>query len=128
MLQGGVYKLVDKDGNVDKKRVLKAKHRYALLAKVPTWPHYPQGSGYSAVPSHLALPLVLQTVQVGCVCKQCNTSLTSTVNGQVKREWEIGRCIHNIYEPDKALPGYMGTGEGVVTENGNFVGALSALL
>ena len=34
MLQGGVYKLVDKDGNVDKKRVLKAKHRYALLAKV----------------------------------------------------------------------------------------------
>lgn len=25
---------MDKDGNVDKKRVLKAKHRYALLAKV----------------------------------------------------------------------------------------------
>ena len=42
---------------------------------------------------------------------------------QVKREWEIGRCIHNIYEPARALPGYMGTGEGVVTENGNFVGA-----
>ena len=40
MVQGGVYKLVDKDGNVDKKRVLKAKHRYALLAKVPTWPHH----------------------------------------------------------------------------------------
>ena len=41
----------------------------------------------------------------------------------MKREWEIGRCIHNIYEPERALPGYMGTGEGVVTENGNFVGA-----
>lgn len=34
LLQGGVYNLVDKDGNVDKKRVLKAKHRHALLAKV----------------------------------------------------------------------------------------------
>ena len=45
------------------------------------------------------------------------------LHGQVKREWEIGRCIHNIYEPEKALPGYMGTGEGVVTENGDFVGA-----
>ncbi|CAL5228931.1 g12160 [Coccomyxa viridis] len=74
-MQGGVYNLVDKDGNADKKRVLKAKHRYALLAKV-------------------------------------------------KREWEIGRCIHNIYEPERALPGYMGTGEGVVTENGNFVGMI----
>jgi hypothetical protein len=42
----------------------------------------------------------------------------------VKREWEIGRCIYNIYEPERALPGYMGTGEGVVTEDGNFVGAL----
>ena len=41
----------------------------------------------------------------------------------MKREWEIGRCIHNIYEPERALPGYMGTGEGVVTEDGNFVGA-----
>ena len=33
-VQGGVYNLVDKDGKVDPKRVLKAKHRYALLAKV----------------------------------------------------------------------------------------------
>ena len=41
IVQGGVYKLVDKDGNVDKKRVLKAKHRYALLAKVHTRPHFP---------------------------------------------------------------------------------------
>ncbi len=49
--------------------------------------------------------------------------LSSVLHGQVKREWEIGRCIHNIYEPERALPGYMGTGEGVVTENGNFVGA-----
>lgn len=72
--QGGVYKLVDKDGNVDETRVLKAKHRHALLVKI-------------------------------------------------KREWEIGRCIANLYEPDSALPGYMATGEGVVTENGNFVGA-----
>lgn len=72
--QGGVYKLVDKDGNVDPTRVLKAKHRYALLVKV-------------------------------------------------KREWEIGRCIANLYEPDSSLPGYMATGEGVVTENGNFIGA-----
>lgn len=38
ILQGGVYNLVDKDGNVDKKRVLKAKHRYALLAKVGMGP------------------------------------------------------------------------------------------
>ena len=71
---------------------------------------------------------MLQTVQLVVSAEQCRHSLTSTVHGQVKREWEIGRCIHNIYEPDKALPGYMGTGEGVVTENGNFVGALSALL
>ena len=49
--------------------------------------------------------------------------LSIVLHDQVKREWEIGRCIHNIYEPEKALPGYMGTGEGVVTENGNFVGA-----
>ncbi len=72
--QGGVYKLVDKDGNVDETRVLKAKHKHALLVKI-------------------------------------------------KREWEIGRCIANLYEPDSALPGYMATGEGVVTENGNFIGA-----
>ncbi|KAK9907364.1 hypothetical protein WJX75_002254 [Coccomyxa subellipsoidea] len=73
--QGGVYRLVDKDGNVDPTRVLKAKHRYALLVKV-------------------------------------------------KREWEIGRCIANLYEPGSALPGYMATGEGVVTENGNFIGMI----
>ena len=52
--------------------------------------------------------------------------LSSVLRGQVKREWEIGRCIHNIYEPERALPGYMGTGEGVVTENGSFVGAYVA--
>jgi hypothetical protein len=74
LVQGGVYNLVDETGNVDRKRVLKAKHPHALLVKV-------------------------------------------------KREWEIGRCIVNLYEPDKALPGYMATGEGVVDENGNFVGA-----
>jgi hypothetical protein len=76
MAQGGVYRLVDKNGNVDPTRVLKAKHRYALLVKV-------------------------------------------------KREWEIGRCIANLYEPGSALPGYMATGEGVVTENGNFIGSAS---
>ena len=76
----------------------------------------------------ILLCLMLQVVQVVGVCKQCKASLSGGVCGQVKREWEIGRCIHNIYEPDKALPGYMGTGEGVVTENGNFVGELSALL
>jgi hypothetical protein len=73
--QGGVYNLVDEHGTVDRKRVLKAKHRYALLVKV-------------------------------------------------KREWEIGRCISNLYEPDKALPGYMATGEGVVNEKGKFIGVL----
>lgn len=72
--QGGVYNLVDEHGTVDRTKVLKAKHRYALLVKV-------------------------------------------------KREWEIGRCISNLYEPDKALPGYMATGEGVVNEKGNFIGA-----
>lgn len=46
----------------------------------------------------------------------------------MKREWEIGRCIYNIYEPERALPGYMGTGEGVVTEDGNFVGAPACCL
>ena len=60
MLQGGVYKLVDKDGNVDKKRVLKAKHRYALLAKVPL--------GHT-IPKDLATVLCLPILLCPWCCK-----------------------------------------------------------
>ena len=41
---------------------------------------------------------------------------------KVQREWEIGLQVANMFEPDKALPGYMMSGEGVATANGKFVG------
>ena len=69
IVQGGVYKLVDKDGNVDKKRVLKAKHRYALLAKVPLGHTIPKNVATVLRPSHLALPLMQRAVQVGGICR-----------------------------------------------------------
>ncbi|KAK9843419.1 hypothetical protein WJX81_001420 [Elliptochloris bilobata] len=74
-LQGGVYFLVDDNGNKDPKHVLKAKHRYALLVKV-------------------------------------------------RREWEVGRRVNSLLNPERAMPGYMGTGRGVVMANGHFQGML----
>lgn len=74
-LQAGVYELVRDDGTVDKVKVLKAKHKYALMTKM-------------------------------------------------QREWEVGRRISSLKNPDRAMPGYMSVGAAVCTEHGNFKGKL----
>ena len=61
------------DGTVDKVKVLKAKHKYALMTKM-------------------------------------------------QREWEVGRRISSLKNPDRAMPGYMSVGSAVCTETGNFKG------
>jgi hypothetical protein len=45
---------------------------------------------------------------------------------KVRREWEVGRRVNSLLDPAKALPGYMGTGRGVVMANGHFQGARPA--
>ena len=73
MVQAGVYELMRDDGTVDKVKVLKAKHKYALMTKM-------------------------------------------------QREWEVGRRISSLKNPDRAMPGYMSVGSAVCTETGNFKG------
>ena len=72
-LQGGVYEVKDKAGNVDMSQVLKVSYSAALLSNI-------------------------------------------------KREWEIGRRLNSLAEPQHALNGYMGTGAGIQKENGKFLG------
>jgi len=74
-VQAGVYELIRDDGSIDKVKVLKAKHRYALMTKM-------------------------------------------------QREWEVGRRISSLKNPERAMPGYMSVGPAVCTENGNFKGKL----
>ncbi len=74
-MQAGVYELICDDGSIDKVKVLKAKHRYALMTKM-------------------------------------------------QREWEVGRRISSLKNPERAMPGYMSVGPAVCTENGNFKGKL----
>ena len=68
-----MYELVRDDGTVDKVKVLKAKHKYALMTKM-------------------------------------------------QREWEVGRRISSLKNPERAMPGYMSVGAAVCTETGNFKG------
>ena len=63
------------DGTVDKVKVLKAKHRYALLTKM-------------------------------------------------QREWEVGRRISSLKNPERAMPGFMSVGAAVCTDKGTFKGWL----
>ena len=42
---------------------------------------------------------------------------------KVRREWEVGRRVNSLLNPERAMPGYMGTGRGVVMANGHFQGA-----
>jgi len=74
-VQAGVYELIRDDGSIDKVKVLKAKHRYALMTKM-------------------------------------------------QREWEVGRRISSLKNPERAMPGYMSVGPAVCTEDGNFKGKL----
>ena len=74
-VQAGVYELIRDDGSIDKVKVLKAKHKYALMTKM-------------------------------------------------QREWEVGRRISSLKNPERAMPGYMSVGPAVCTENGNFKGKL----
>lgn len=74
-LQAGVYELIRDDGSIDKVKVLKAKHKYALMTKM-------------------------------------------------QREWEVGRRISSLKNPERAMPGYMSVGPAVCTENGNFKGMI----
>ncbi len=74
-MQAGVYELIRDDGSTDKVKVLKAKHRYALMTKM-------------------------------------------------QREWEVGRRISSLKNPERAMPGYMSVGPAVCTEDGNFKGKL----
>ena len=41
----------------------------------------------------------------------------------LEREWRVGRQLALLAEPGRALPGFMGTGAGVVTASGQFRGA-----
>ena len=40
----------------------------------------------------------------------------------LEREWRVGRQLALLTEPGEALPGFMGTGAGVVTKSGKFRG------
>ena len=42
----------------------------------------------------------------------------------LEREWRVGRQLAPLAEPSLALPGFMGTGPGVVTTSGHFTGVL----
>ncbi len=42
----------------------------------------------------------------------------------LEREWRVGRQLALLTEPGEALPGFMGTGAGVVTKSGKFRGAV----
>lgn len=42
----------------------------------------------------------------------------------LEREWRVGRQLALLSAPGEALPGFMGTGAGVVTKSGNFRGVL----
>ena len=74
-LQAGVYELIRDDGDVDKVKVLKAKHKYALMTKM-------------------------------------------------QREWEVGRRISSLKNPEQAMPGFMSVGAAVCTDKGAFKGQL----
>lgn len=40
----------------------------------------------------------------------------------LEREWRVGRHLALLTEPGDALPGFMGTGAGIVTKSGKFRG------
>ncbi len=40
----------------------------------------------------------------------------------LEREWRVGRQLALLTEPGAALPGFMGTGAGVITMSGHFTG------
>lgn len=40
----------------------------------------------------------------------------------LEREWRVGRHLALLTEPGEALPGFMGTGAGIVTKSGKFRG------
>ncbi len=46
----------------------------------------------------------------------------------LEREWRVGRQLALLTEPGIALPGFMGTGAGVVTVGGQFTGVHSRLM
>lgn len=43
----------------------------------------------------------------------------------LEREWRVGRQLSLLTDPGEALPGFMGTGSGVVTKSGKFRGMLT---
>ncbi|KAK9811650.1 hypothetical protein WJX72_007662 [[Myrmecia] bisecta] len=42
----------------------------------------------------------------------------------LEREWEVGRILNDMTKPELALPGFMGIGIGIRTENGKFKGMI----
>ena len=50
-------------------------------------------------------------------CKHPHALLT-----KIRREWEVGRRVSSLFSPETSLPGYMATGEAVVTEKGSYQG------
>ena len=42
----------------------------------------------------------------------------------LEREWRVGRQLALLTDPGEALPGFMGTGPGIVTKSGQFRGVL----
>lgn len=45
----------------------------------------------------------------------------------LEREWRVGRQLALLTNPGEALPGFMGTGSGVVTKSGKFRGMSTAI-
>lgn len=43
----------------------------------------------------------------------------------LEREWRVGRHLALLTKPGDALPGFMGTGAGIVTKSGKFRGEAS---
>lgn len=46
----------------------------------------------------------------------------------LEREWRVGRHLALLTEPGEALPGFMGTGAGIVTKSGKFRGETNGFL
>ncbi len=172
--QGGVYFLVDENGNKDEKHVLKARraprrarslgsHIFAVLRGLGVvWGRprqrgaqaQPAAAGRSAcMPGGGAAPArrpetdalirprpAARGLRRGGLRARAEGSCPNPILPyaaqakhryallvKVRREWEVGRRVNSLLDPAKALPGYMGTGRGVVMANGHFQGARPAM-
>ena len=80
-----------------------------------------------ASPLRLGAALSLQMVHTSCLSSRGGVAAQAkhryALLVKVRREWEVGRRVNSLLNPERAMPGYMGTGRGVVMANGHFQGA-----